>query len=135
MLVILPQLSGCFILLSYSTAYFKEAGSSLTPLQSSILICVVQLIANLFTMILVERLGRKILFITSSVGSGLGLIALALHNWYINEFPNTNWVPIYGLSFTIFLASVGLLNIPFIITIDVLPINVSQLIFFKHYIH
>lgn len=112
--------------MSYSTAYFAEAGSSLTPIQSSILICIVQLIANSFTIFLIERLGRKILFITSSIGSGLGLIILALHNIYKHELPDFNWVPIYGLSFTIFIASSGLLTIPFIITVDVLPSNVSR---------
>lgn len=126
MLVILPQFCGCYILMSYSTAYFAEAGSSLTPIQSSILICIVQLIANSFTIFLIERLGRKILFITSSIGSGLGLIILALHNIYKHELPDFNWVPIYGLSFTIFIASSGLLTIPFIITVDVLPSNVSR---------
>lgn len=127
MLVILPQFCGCFILISYSTAYFAEAGSSLTPLQSSILICIVQLIANLVTIFLIERLGRKILFTTSSIGTGLGLIVLALHNVYKHELPGTNWVPIYGLSITIFIATTGLLTIPFIITVDVLPLNVSHL--------
>lgn len=124
-LVIFPQFCGCFILITYSTPYFAAAGSTLTPLQSSILICIVQLIANLLTMILIERLGRKILFSTSSIGTGLGMIILAVHNLYKNEFPEMNWVPIYGLSLTIFIASIGLLPVPFIITVDVLPSNVS----------
>lgn len=125
-LVFLPQFCGCYILISYSTPYFAEAGSTLTPLQSSILICIVQLIANLFTVILIDRLGRKILFTTSSIGAGLGMIVLALHNFYKDELPGTNWVPMYGLSFTIFIGSVGLLPVPFIITVDVLPANVSN---------
>lgn len=124
-LVILPQFCGCYILLSYSVPFFSDAGSSLTPIQSSILICIVQLIANLSMMFLIDRVGRKILFISSSLYTGLGMLVLALHHLYKNQLPNANWVPIYGLSFTIFIASIGLLPVPFIITIDVLPPKVS----------
>lgn len=67
-LVFLPQFCGCYILLSYTTPFFAEAGSSLTPIGSSILICVVQLLANLLTMFLIDRIGRKVLFTTSSIG-------------------------------------------------------------------
>lgn len=118
-LVFLPQFSGCYILISYTTSYFAEAGSSLTPIESSILICVVQLVANLFTMFLVDKIGRKVLFTISSAGCGLGMLVLALHNTY--KHLSSNYVPIYGLSLTLFIASIGLIPIPFVITVDVLP--------------
>lgn len=77
-LVYFPQLSGIYILLSYTTAFFSEAGSSLTPLQSSIVICVVQLIAGGLSTVLVDRLGRKVILIVSSVGCGFGTCLLAV---------------------------------------------------------
>ncbi|XP_055309204.1 facilitated trehalose transporter Tret1-like isoform X2 [Sitodiplosis mosellana] len=120
-LVFLPQFCGCYILLSYTTPFFAEAGSSLTPIQSSILICVVQLLANFLTMFLIDRIGRRILFTLSSIGAGVGMLVLALHRLYKDELPESNWIPMYGLSITIFIASIGLIPVPFIITIDVLP--------------
>lgn len=126
-MVFFPQFCGCYILLSYTTAFFAEAGSSLTPIQSSILICIVQLSANLLTMFLIDRLGRKVLLTTSSIGSGLGMLVLALHRLYKDELPESNWIPMYGLSITIFIASIGLIPVPFIITIDVLPPKVSYI--------
>lgn len=122
----MPQFSGIYILQAYTTAFFTQAGSTLTPIESSILICIVQLAANMVTMILIERIGRKFLFVLSSIGTGIGMLILASHHLFKNELPECNWVPIYGLSFTIFIASVGLIPVPYVLTIDVLPQNVSQ---------
>lgn len=120
-LVILPQLCGVYILLSYTTAFFDEAGSTLKPVESSILISLVQLVANTITIFLIDRLGRKVIFTFSSIGTGIGLFILAVHHAYRDVLPESNWVPIYGLSITIFIASIGLLPVPFVMTIDVLP--------------
>lgn len=125
-LVVLPQLSGCYILLTYTTQFFNDAGSSFTPLESSILINVVQLVANIVTMFLIERLGRKCLFIISTIGASVGMFILAIHNLYQRELPDTEWIPIYVLSFTIFIASTGVLSVPYIITIDVLSAKVIE---------
>lgn len=75
-------------------------------------------------MVLIERLGRKVLFVTSTVGAALGMLVLSLHRLYKDDLPDTDWVPMYGLSFTIFIASVGLLPIPYVITLDILPAKV-----------
>lgn len=123
-LVIIPQFSGCYILLTYTTKFFQDAGSNFSPLESSILINIVQLMANIVTMFLIERLGRKILFVTSSIGASFGMFILAIHNLYQYDMTGTEWVTIYGLSFTIFIASIGLLSVPYIITVDVLSAKV-----------
>lgn len=125
-LSIFPQMTGCWVLLTYTTAFFEEAGSSFTPLQSSLLICIFQIVANICTMFLVDRLGRKILLTTSSVGAGIGLMILALHHLYRDDLPNSNWLPMYMLTLTLFIAQVGILSIPSIITIDILPAKVSN---------
>lgn len=125
-LVFLPQFTGAYVLQSYTTAFFTEAGSTLTPIESSIMICIVQLVANLVTMFLIDRIGRKFLFVMSSIGTGIGMFVLALHHLFKNELPECNWLPIYGLSFTIFSASIGLIPVSYVITIDVLPPRVSS---------
>lgn len=127
-LVIIPQFSGCYILLTYTTKFFKDAGSTFTPLESSILISIVQLVANIVTMFLIEKLGRKILFVTSSIGTSLGMFILSIHNLYQYNMPGFEWVPVYVLSFTIFIASIGLLSVPYIITIDVLSAKVVKIV-------
>lgn len=127
--MLLVQAGGVYTLQSYTTSIFHEAGSSLTPLQSSVLLCVVQMVANILTMFLIDRLGRKILYTTSTTGFGLGMLILALHHMYKDQLPNSNWVPIYVLSITFFIAQIGL-ALPTIITIDVLPAKVSYFLYF-----
>lgn len=57
------------------------------------------------------------------------MLILALHRLYKDELPESNWVPMYGLSITVFIASIGLLPIPFVITVDILPPKVSDISF------
>lgn len=82
------------------------------------------MVANILIMFLIDRLGRKILYTTSTTGTGLGMLILALHHMYKDQLPNSNWVPIYVLSITFFIAQIGM-AVPTIITIDVLPAKVS----------
>lgn len=108
------------------TDYFEEAGSNLTPIQSSIVITIVQCVANILTTFLIEKLGRKILYIVSSVGTCLGMFLLAMHRLYKDQLPGTEWVPLFVFSFTIFIASVGLLSITNVIFVDILPPKVCN---------
>lgn len=120
-LIVLNQFCGCYALLSYTTKVFAEAGASLSPIESSVLIVIVQILANILTIYLIDRAGRKILFITSAMGTAVGLICLGLHNIYLDQLNDFRWIPIASLSFAVFIASVGLLSLPYTIAIDILP--------------
>lgn len=108
------------------TLYFKEAGSNLTPIQSSIVITMVQCVANILTTFLIEMIGRKILYIMSTVGTCLGLFILSMHRLHKDQLPGTEWLPIFVFAFTIFIASMGLLSVTSIIFIDILPPKVCN---------
>lgn len=125
-LMVLQQFCGCYVLLNYMTLYFEEVGSQLNPIQSSIIITMVQCVANILTTFLIEKLGRKILYVVSAVGTCLGMFILAMHSLYKDQLPGFEWVPIYVFSFTIFIASVGLLSVTNIIFIDILPPKVCN---------
>lgn len=120
-LIVMNQLCGCYALLSYTTKVFEEAGASLSPIESSVLIVGVQLSANMLTIYLVDRVGRKILFITSALGAAVGIACLGLHSLYRDQLDDFRWIPIASLSFAIFIASLGLLSLPYTIAIDILP--------------
>lgn len=57
-------------------AIFEEAGSTLTPNQSSIIVAGIQLLANFTTMVLVEKAGRKLLYMISIFGTTVGLLLM-----------------------------------------------------------
>lgn len=59
-LVTLSQCSGCFALINYTANIFEEAGSSLSPNESAIIVGVIQLIGSYFPIVLADRAGRKV---------------------------------------------------------------------------
>lgn len=125
-LIVLNQLCGCYVILGYSTKVFEEAGSNLSPIDASIWICVVQLVASVLTIYLVDRAGRKFLFISSSIGTAIGLVALALHAIHKDKLQEYNWIPVATVGLITFVASIGLLALPFTISMDLLPPKVCR---------
>lgn len=59
-LVALNQLCGCFAMLNYSASIFAEAGSNLSPNTSAIVVGAIQLVGSYFTVVMVDRAGRKV---------------------------------------------------------------------------
>lgn len=60
-LVILNQFSGFFAMLNYTGFIFKEAGSSLSPNVSAIIVAVIQIIGTYIASLFVDRSGRKVI--------------------------------------------------------------------------
>lgn len=120
-LFILNQFCGFYTILGYSTKVFEEAGGNLSPIEGSIWICVVQLIASVITIYLVDRSGRKILYITSSIGAGIGLVGLGMHAIHKDSLQEYNWIPVFAVASIIFTASLGLIPLPSTISMDLLP--------------
>ncbi|KAJ6621565.1 Facilitated trehalose transporter Tret1, partial [Pseudolycoriella hygida] len=58
-LIWLNQFCGCFAMLNYTATIFKDAGSSLSPNMSAIVVGVIQLIGAYISTFLVDRAGRK----------------------------------------------------------------------------
>lgn len=54
------QLSGCFAMLQYTATIFQEAGSSMSPNMSAIVVGVIQLLGSYVATIAVDRAGRKV---------------------------------------------------------------------------
>lgn len=62
-LVILSTCTGSSTIFMYATLVFKETGSSLSPNVSTIMLGVVNLIGVLMALFLVDRIGRKVVFL------------------------------------------------------------------------
>lgn len=59
-LVVLNQFSGVFAVLTYSDGLFKDAGSSLSPAVSIIIVSIVQIVGSYVPTLLADRAGRKV---------------------------------------------------------------------------
>lgn len=53
-------MTGIFVVQSYIPSIFKEAGSNLSITESSIVTTVVQLVANLLAVLLIQKIGMKV---------------------------------------------------------------------------
>lgn len=104
----------------------REAGSTLSPDTAAVIVGTVQLLANICAMILVDRAGRKILVTISLTGAAIGLVGMGLYDVFKAQLDDYRWIPVVGLSSTIFMASVGMLPLTFVLLSEILPKKVSD---------
>ena len=128
-LAALNQFCGAFAMLNYTASVFEEAGSSMSSNESAIVVGVISILGSYLSTILVDRAGRRILFSVSAIGTAIGLVTLGtyvmLKSWGY-EVDSFNWIPIASFSFVIFIASLGVLNLPFVVISEIMPENIKD---------
>ncbi|EDW63945.2 facilitated trehalose transporter Tret1 [Drosophila virilis] len=115
---------GCFAMLNYTALIFEKSGSSLSPTVSAIIVGFIQLVGSYVSTLLVERAGRKLLLLVSAVGICLSQVVMASHS-YLKvlgyDTAGLDWGPIAAFSFMLFIASWGLLTLPFLVISEIMP--------------
>lgn len=110
--------SGLFTFANYYELIFEEAGSSLSPALSSIVVGTIQLAGTISASSVVERVGRKPLILVSAYGSAMCVAVMGLHamlkdlNVDVSSFA---WVPLVCLSLLVFVAANGAQSVPFVV--------------------
>lgn len=102
--------SGTYALLSYASMIFDEAGSSVSPNVSAIIVGSIQVVGVYCSTVLVDRAGRKFLMVSSAFGCALGLSTFAAYDFAKHQGINVseyNWIPLTAFSFGIFVANLG----------------------------
>lgn len=112
--------------MTYTQAIFEEAGSTLSPSLCAIIVSFVQLAANVVSIGLVDRIDRRKLFSFSAMCTAIGLVAMGLHSVYKDSLTDYALIPIMAFSFTIFVASCGILPVHFVILVEIMPKKVCQ---------
>lgn len=123
-LMSLNQFCGLFAMLNYTATIFEVAKSNLSPNLSAIVVGIIQIFGSYFSTLLVERMGRKLLLICSSIGTAMGLISLGTYIYLNNlgyDLSTCAWIPLASFSFTIFVACMGVLPLPFLILSEIMP--------------
>lgn len=128
-LMTLNQFSGTMALMTYTADIFKESGSNLEPNESSVIVALIQLIGVYISTICVEKFGRKFLMTVSCLGTALFFFILAAYCFLRKktdvDLTGYEWVPVLSLSLVIFIASLGIISLPFVIMTELLPNKVS----------
>jgi Sugar (and other) transporter len=122
-LVAVNQLSGCFAFINYTADIFLESGSSLSPNSSAIIVAIIQVAGSTISTFAVGNMSRKLLFSLSGMSTIFGLLTFGIHGYLkmYNDLLEFTWVPIVSLSFVIFVASIGLLPLTFVMLSEILP--------------
>ncbi|CAB0012846.1 unnamed protein product [Nesidiocoris tenuis] len=110
------QVCGMLAVTTYAVTIFKEAGSTMTPHQSAIVLGVLQVTASVCSLILVDKLGRKVLLVTSFTVMGISLCSLGFFYYFKNSIgPEYLFIPVASLSIHLVAYSIGAGPVPFIV--------------------
>lgn len=109
-------------MITFTATIFKEAGSSVSPTASSIIVGIIQIIGSVFASVLVEKCGRKMMMSISAMGTSmghfvLGFYAFIQHKGY--DIENLKFVPLLSFSMIIFMANLGILTLTFLILSEI----------------
>ncbi|KAH8378228.1 hypothetical protein KR093_010302, partial [Drosophila rubida] len=134
-LVLTNQLNGCLALQNYVTFIFKEAGSNLPPMLSTIIVSAIQLTGTLCSTHFLEHAGRKTLLLVSISGICLGECALAsyylLTSWGYDT-DTYSWLPIATFSLIQFAATIGILSVIFPVIAELTPPKIRSTVVRVH---
>lgn len=125
-LVCLNSLQGFTVLVAYVTEIFANTNSKWSAIDSSIIITSLLILANLIVINLIDRAGRRILYVCSSLATSLALILFAGYLYFYADDNAYDWMPIISVSLIIFLCGLGMGPVPFIVMIEIFPQNVRK---------
>lgn len=116
-------------MLNYTATIFEKAGSTLSPNMSAIIVGFIQIIGSYFSTVLVDRAGRKFCIAFSAGGTSFGLTILGTYI-YLDmigvDVSSFKWIPLVSFSFVIFIASWGVLTLPFLVLSEIMPEKVRN---------
>lgn len=120
-LVLLNMLQGYVILQTYITDIVENSNPNISPIDASIIIVGMLIIANLVYVNLIDRAGRRVFYIFSSFATFVGHVLFALYLEFLAKNHEFDWVPIVCLSYVVFVTFLGLNPVPWLIMVEIFP--------------
>lgn len=119
--------SGSVVLLTYGATIFSESGSDFDANTSTIIMGSVQLSGTLSAIILIDKFGRRILYIVSTSGSSLGLCCVGIYTYFAKhnyDVANLSWVPVTCISLALYCVCIGIIPVTIVLMAELLPAKV-----------
>lgn len=120
-LMLFQQFSGINAVIFYAQSIFEAAGSTLDPAICTIIVGIVQVVMTVASALLIEKAGRRVLLLQSSVMMGLCLIVLGVY-FSLKEggsdVTNISVLPLGSVVLFIICFSLGFGPIPWVRTIE-----------------
>lgn len=129
-LMAVSQFSGSFAISNYAVTIFKQTGSTMDPNVSSIVMAVIQVFGTYSASQLMDKVGRKVLLLTSTAGGCMALLVtgtfayLARQGYDVSSF---SILPVISISFFVFICAIGILPVPYVMVSEVLPQRVRDI--------
>lgn len=127
-LMFFQQFSGISVLLAYMQSVFEAADTHLTPEVSTIIIGFVQFFACATTPAVVDRLGRRVLLLASTLGTAISNIAMGIFFYMkLNDYEvhSVTWLPIASLVLFMICYNLGIGPLPWAILGELFPPNIK----------
>ncbi|XP_037813161.1 facilitated trehalose transporter Tret1 isoform X2 [Lucilia sericata] len=117
-LMFFQQLSGINAVIFYSTDIFRDAETGIDENLSTIVVGIMQVIATFISVMVVDKLGRRILLLASSSVMAISTIAMGVY-FYMKEndrdsVANLGWLPVSSLCVFIIMFSIGFGPVPWL---------------------
>ncbi|XP_043525601.1 solute carrier family 2, facilitated glucose transporter member 8-like [Frieseomelitta varia] len=130
LLVAFQQCSGINVVLFYMGSIFQAAHSALPDSISTIIVGAVQTATSGITPLICDKLGRRMLLITSGIGEIVSLIALGLYMFLQDveksDVSGISWLPIVSLVIFIALYCIGWGPLPWTVMGEMFASNVKS---------
>lgn len=128
-LALANHFSGSFAIITYAAEIFQTTGSIFSENESALIIAAIQLCGTCTLPFLVERIGRKALYVISTGGTTFGFVTLAsyllLRSWDY-DVTAFNWISIFSLSIVVFSQTIGLSTLLYTYIAEILPENLRE---------
>ncbi|XP_035783800.1 facilitated trehalose transporter Tret1-like [Anopheles albimanus] len=121
--ILFPAGSGSIPLITYTANIFAEAHSNLSPAMSSIVVATLQLIGSYVSTMMVEKAGRRVLLVISTLGCAVCSITMGTYSFLQDmdiDVACFRWVPVASMSALVFINAIGIGIVPFIIMTEIL---------------
>ncbi|CAH2096900.1 unnamed protein product [Euphydryas editha] len=130
-LAMLLQLSGIDVLLFYMEELLVKIGTRMSASDGTIIMGVVQVVTSFITPLVVDRLGRKLLMWTTSLGLTifLGLIGVyaLLDSYFKYNVESWAFLPLLCLIIYMILFTLGVGPVPWILVAEMFPVRTKCL--------
>lgn len=128
-LMTLNQFSGSLTFINYAATIFEKSYSNIDANVSTIIMGAVQIIGTLFSLLLVDILGRRKLLIVSTFGTSAGMLCGGLYQYLyqIYDLSALTWIPTVAISGVIFFASLGVFSVTFVVVVELLPNKIRSI--------
>ncbi|XP_077563220.1 solute carrier family 2, facilitated glucose transporter member 8-like [Haemaphysalis longicornis] len=130
MAMFIQQSSACGVIVVFGNDIFEAAQTPIPASDCVIIMGAVQVLVNVVTMLLADRVGRKILLLSSTLTTSLSLMLLG-YSFYLKQhheetfLASYSWLPLAAMVLFFITLGTGLGPLPWVLLGELLPLRVK----------